>query len=108
MGDAQPGGLFARGDGRGQLRRVGLEIDDIDLVVRHLLQRVALLDDIHRIRDQRHRAGGVDVEIHWRPDDRILQRQAGDDLGAFGIGKINQQDLVLAGCGQDGLSIVIP
>ena len=106
--EAQPRRLLAAGDRGGQLRRRGLEIDDIDLVVRDLLQRVAVLDIVDRVRHQRDRAGRVDVEIDRRSDDGIFQGQAGDDLGALGIGEIDDQDLVLAVRGQDRLAVVVP
>ena len=53
--DAQSRRLLAAGDGRRQLGRIGLEIDDVDLVVRHLFQRVAVLEYVDRVRHQRDR-----------------------------------------------------
>jgi len=85
-----------------------LEINDVELVVRPLLQRIAVLGNINRVRHQRDRTGRVDVEVHRWADDRVLQGQAGHDLRAFGIGEIDDQYLILAGRGQQRLAVIVP
>jgi len=62
------------------VRRIGFEIDDMNLVVRYLLEGVPFLDEVDRIANQGDRAGRVDVEVDGRPDHRILQREIGDYL----------------------------
>ena len=106
--DAQARWLLTDGDGRSQFGRARLEIDDIDFVVRHLFQRVAVLRHVDRIRHQRNRAARIDIDIDRRSNDRILQGQGGDDLGTFRIGEIDDQNRVLARRGQDGLAIIVP
>src|SRR6185369_14786394 len=78
--DAQPRRLLADTDAAYVFRRVRFEIDDMNLVVRYLLEGVPFLDEVDRIGNQRDRAGRVDVEVDGRPDHRILQREIGDYL----------------------------
>src|SRR5258705_9785230 len=72
-----------------QLRRISLEVDDIDLVVRHYLECVAVLGYVHRICNQSHRPSRIDVEIHGRPGDGVFERKVRDDFGVFRIGEID-------------------
>ena len=66
------------------------------------------LIDGDRVRDQRDRAVGRDVEIDRRADHRVLQRQVGDGLRIHRIGEIDDQHRVLAGRRQDRLALVVP
>src|SRR3954467_15636864 len=78
--DVEAGGLLADREGAGEPGRARLEVDDVELVIRGELQGVAVLDDAHRVRDQRHGAGRIDREVDRRADDRVLERKVGDDL----------------------------
>ena len=55
-----------RRDGADGLGRIGLEVDDMDFVVGHLLHVLAVLDHIDGVGDERDRAGGIDVEVDRR------------------------------------------
>jgi hypothetical protein len=106
--DAQAGGLFCTGDRGNQLGWSGLEVDDVDLIVGHLLERVAFLDDIHGIGDERDRLARVYGDVDWRSHHRILERKVADDLGVERIGKVDDQNRILSGRRQDRLEIVVP
>ena len=47
---------------------LAFEVDDVDFVVGHLLQALAILDHIDGVGDERDRAGGIDGEVDRRPD----------------------------------------
>jgi len=84
-----------RGD---ELWRCGLEVDDMDLVIKHLLQSFSLLDHIDGVRHERERTIRRDREIHRRTDDRVLERQISHNLGRLRLRKVNDHDVVAAGC----------
>jgi hypothetical protein len=106
--DAQPRRLLAAGERGDEFGRLGFEVDDVNLVVRDILERTVVVHDVHRIRHDGDRAGWIDVEIDRRPDHRILQRQIGDDLWIERIGEIDDQHRILAGRRQHDLAGRIP
>ena len=63
-----PDGCFPDRDRADGLGRIGLEVDDVDFVVGHLLQALAILDHIDGVGDERDRAGGIDGEVDRRSD----------------------------------------
>ena len=70
--EAQTGGLFADLDGRCELRRGCLKIDDVNLVVGSHLQLVAILRDVDRIGNERDGVRRIDRHIDRRSDHRVL------------------------------------
>jgi hypothetical protein len=91
-----------------ELGRVGFEVDNIDFVIRGHLERVTVLGDVDRIGDQCDRVDGIDGDIGWRADNRVLQRQVGDDLRAFRIGEIEDDHRIFSGRRYDRLTLVVP
>src|SRR5262249_60276892 len=69
--------LLAGLHGCNHSRRRGRQIDDIDFIVRYVLQVVAILDHVDRAGHQRELIVRCNREIGRRPDNRILNRQIG-------------------------------
>ena len=106
--DGQARRLLADIDGRDQFGGRALQIDDEKLVVGHSLPTGAVLLISDGIGDERQALVGRDGEIGRRPYDRVDQGQGRDDFRLFGLFDIDDDDLVLAGFGEDRLAGVVP
>ncbi len=53
-------------------------------------------------------AAGIDVEVDRRSNYRIFQREVCNNLRIFGVGKIHNQNGILASWMYNGFAIVVP
>ena len=95
--DHQARRLLSNRDGIDQLRRIGGQVDDEQLVVHRHLPRAAVLVVHHRIGHQPELAVRCDLQIGRRTEQRVHQRQARADLGLRRVGYVHDQDRVVAG-----------
>src|SRR5262249_19434154 len=94
--DREAGRLLAdldRGDAGGRVRR---EVDHVELVVGRRLPVGAVLHPVDRVRDDRHALVRRDRQVHGRTEDRVHQRQRGDDLRRLATRDVDDRDRVLA------------
>jgi hypothetical protein len=99
--------LLADRDRVDQRRRIGFQVDHIQLGVRHRLPALSVLLPVHRIGHQRQTFIRRDREIGWRPEDRIHQAQIGDDLRRERVGPdVDDRDDILARRAEDEVAVV--
>ena len=107
--DRHAGRLLAYRHRIDQSRRARRQVDDVELVVRRRFPASAFLHPVHRIRHQRELPVGRDAQIGRRPEYRIHQRQAGDDLRVRGVGTdVNDRHRVLPGRRKLNFSVAAP
>ena len=95
--DRQARGLLADLEGIDQPRRRCREVNHVQPVVRRRLPARPILHPVHRICDQRQLLVRRDGQVHRRAEDRVHQRQAGEDPGRERIGAdVDDRHRVLA------------
>ena len=107
--DRHARGLLAYRNRIDEPRRVGREVDDVELVVRRGLPAGAFLHPVHRVGHQRKLSVRRYAQIGRRAEYRIHQRQAGDDLRIGGFGAdVDNRHQVLAGRRELNFAVVAP
>src|SRR5207248_10590269 len=86
----------------------GGQIDDVDLVVRLGLERIARLDDVERIGDEREALIGRDGDVGGRPRDGVRDGQVDEDPRRSAVLDVDDRDAVSTGRGEHSLSGIIP